>query len=184
MKILYNDINLDKDFKHFKEQFYLSYSNNIIKKKEYFKYYNFIERNIIFTCIFILILIIYTHNYINNKIPNTLLLIGIFISIYYIMSYILIFLKLFIGYNKFKKLKPSKKKNSLTINDDGIIDVTENITLSSNWKNLTHILIGKYYIMITTTSNLAYIYPIEIKDKLLFGINKYNTNKKIKIIQK
>ena len=38
--------------------------------------------------------------------------------------------------------------------------------------------------MIATTANIIYMFPVDIKDKLLSGIKKYNANKKLNIIEK
>jgi 3-oxoacyl-[acyl-carrier protein] reductase len=76
------------------------------------------------------------------------------------------------------------------VNNSGIAeqalftDITDDITLSSKWEQLTHVLLGEYYIMVTTTTNIVYMFPVDIKDKLLSGLKKYNTNKKLIIIEK
>lgn len=49
---------------------------------------------------------------------------------------------------------------------------------------LTHMFIGDYYIALPTAYNVFYIFPIEIKNRLISGIKKYNTNQELKIIEK
>lgn len=187
MKILYNDVNLEKDFKHFKEWFYIISSSGTMKKNGYFGNTNFLGKNIITLLMWIIASIIWINIYNNSDetFLNILSIILISISIFYILFYIFAIFGYFIHYNNFKKQKEnSKKKNRLVISEDGIIDNTDDITLSSKWDKLTHVFIGEYYITITTVTNIVYIFPIDIKNRLLTGINKYNTNKELKIILK
>ena len=81
------------------------------------------------------------------------------------------------------KKNTKKKKNTLTIDTEGIKDNTNVICISSKWDNINCVVIGKYSICILTEALIYYTFPISIKDKLLNGINKYNTNKDIKIIE-
>ena len=81
------------------------------------------------------------------------------------------------------KKNTKKKKNTLKIDMEGIKDNTNVISISSKWDNINCVVIGKYSICILTEALIYYTFPISIKDKLLNGINKYNTNKDIKIIE-
>lgn len=120
----------------------------------------------------------------NNHFIDIISIILISISVFYIIFFIFTFIGYFIYYQNFKKLKQNKNKSSLNINEEGIIDTTDEITISSKWEQLTYVLIAEYYIVITTTTNIMYLFPIDIKNKLITGINKYNTYKELKIIEK
>ena len=186
MKISYNDISLKKDFKHFKEWYLLYTGVNAIKKKGHFGNSNFIVRNLFLLFVYIFVSIMWIDIYKNNdeQFVNILSIVLIAFSLFAIIFYILAFIGYFIYYRNFKKINAKKKKNILTVSEEGIIDITDDITLSSKWEQLTHVLIEKYYIMIATTANIIYIFPIDIKDKLLSNLKKYNTNKKLNIIEK
>ena len=186
MKISYNDISLEKDFKHFKEWYSLYTGANAIKKKGYFGNSNFIGKNLVLLLVYTFVSIMWIDIYKNNddRFVNILSIALIVFSIFAIIFYILALIGYFIYYRSFKKDKPKKKENSLTINKEGITDITDDITLSSKWEQLTHVLLGEYYIMVTTTTNIVYMFPVDIKDKLLSGLKKYNTNKELIIIEK
>lgn len=186
MKISYNDISLEKDFKHFEEWYSLCTGINAIKKKGYFGNSNFIGKNIFFLLVYVLVFIIMINIYKSSDelFLNILGMSLIVVSSFAIISYVLAFIGYFIYYRSFKKTNTKKRKNSLTVSEEGIIDITDDITLTSKWEQLTHVLIGEYYIMIATMANIVYIFPVDIKDKLLSGLKKYNTNKKLNIIEK
>lgn len=187
MKILYNDTNLRKDFKCFREWHHVVYDANNMKKNGCFGSTSFICRNIFLLFVFIIGSIMWKNIYIiSDKVYLDILSkIIIIICNFYIIVYIFALLGYFIHYRNFKKNNTNiKKKNRLVISEDGIIDTIDDITLSSKWNKLTHVFIGEYYITITTTTNIFYIFPIDIKNRLLSGINKYNTNKELKITLK
>ena len=186
MKIPYNDISLEKDFKHFKEWYLLCTGVNAIKKKGHFGNSNFIGKNLFLLLVYLLVFIIMINVYKSSDelFLNILGISLIVFSAFAIIFYILAFIGYFIYYRNFKKINAKKKKNILTVSEEGIIDITYDITLSSKWEQLTHVLIGEYYIMIVTTANIIYMFPVDIKDKLLSGIKKYNANKKLNIIEK
>ena len=186
MKILYNDIKTQKDFKHFKEWHYLYASANILKNKNYFGKTNFIEKTLIKLIIFVFATIIWANIYRDSAkyiLNETALIITIICAIY-VLLFILSFVGYYINYNNFKKQIPNKKKCCVQITEEGISDRGEDITVSSKWEKVTSVLIGEYYIAITTTTNIMYLFPIEIKEKLISNINKYNTNKKLKFLEK
>lgn len=185
MKILYNDYNSVTDFKHFKEWFHIIGDSVNMKKKGYFGSTNFILINTLRLFVFVIISIMWFNIYKIDDRLDILSLIIISISNFYIIFFCFALLGYFIHYNKFKKNKSNnKKKNSLVIDDNGITDTTDDMILSSKWNKLTHIFVGEYYITILTTTNIIYFFPIDIKDRLISGINKYNTNKELKIIEK
>lgn len=186
MKISYNDINSQKDFKHFKEWYLLCAGVNAIKKKGRFVNRNFIGKNLFSLIIYILVSIMWINIYQNSdeNFMKILSIVLVTFSIFAIIFYILAFIGYFIYYRNFKKTKPKKQKNSLTVNEEGITDITDDITLFSKWEQLTHVLVGEYYIMIATTTNIVYLFPIDVKNKLISSINKYNTNEELKIIEK
>lgn len=107
-----------------------------------------------------------------------------YLSIFYFVVYILAILGYFAHYRHFKKIPSTKKKSTLIVNEEGITDITNDITLSNTWGQLTHMFIGDHYIALPTASNVFYIFPIEIKNRLISGIKKYNTNQELKIIEK
>lgn len=187
MKILYNDTNSKKDFKCFKEWYHIMYGNAQMKKNNLFGSVNFIGKNIVRLVIFTVLSILWKNIYLVEDKFNIFALFAVSICNFYILFYIFTLLGYFIHYRSFKKQnidENKKKKNCLVIDEDGIVDTTDDIILSSKWNKLTHIFIGEYYIIIATTINILYIFPIDIKDRLISGVNKYNTNKELKIIEK
>lgn len=186
MKILYNDINSNNDFKHFIEWYFLRTEMNSLKKKEQFNNSNFLVKwgslAILYVIIYILSLVIYKNC--DESFLEITFKFLMYLSIFYIVLYILAILGYLIHYRHFKKMPSTNKKNTLIINEEGITDITNDITLSNTWKQLTHMFVGEHYIALPTASNVFYIFPIEIKNRLISGIKKYNTNQELKIIEK
>lgn len=180
MKITYNN-NFKNNFKTFNETYSISTNYYKIIKTGYIGSTNIIGNLIIYLIIFSLLLLFWIYMAIKNNDIVPIIFI-IFISIWIILILISL-LGAFLQYKSFKQNK-SKKKNTLSIDEFGITDDNNNIKISSNWKDLNYVVIGNYSISVLTTTNIYYEFPIDIKDKLISAINKHNTNKKLKIINK
>ena len=126
MKISYNNINLEKDFKHFKEWYSIYTGINVIKKKGYFGNSNFIGKNLflLLVCVLIFIIMINIYESSDGLFLNILGISLIVFSAFAIIVYILAFIGYFIYYRSFKKINAQKKKNSLIVSEEGIIEST------------------------------------------------------------
>ena len=184
MKILYNEISCKKGFKHFNEWYFFRLCATNIKTKGRCLKKNFMIKNLFLLIVCMLLAVLWIDVYLDGEtvFDKFLGIIAFLTSIFCIIFYVFVFINYFIYYRNFKNTKIQKKKNSLTINEDGITDITSEITLSSKWEQLTHVLIGEYYIAIVTVTFIIYIFPIDVKDRLVSSINKYNTNKELHFI--
>ena len=88
-----------------------------------------------------------------------------------------------LGYFGFKK-RFDRNNNTLTINKTGITDDMSYCSISIKWDNLMSVVIGEYSIFIFYKNKSCLVFPINIKDKLLSGIEKYNINNELVIINK
>lgn len=189
MKILYEGHYVN-NLKSFSEVFSISANYKNIQKNGYL-----VNRNVVLSFLayfFVSVILAYIYLKILFVENHTEPLVIIFSVLFTISTFIYFFalLGFFSQYSSLKKQMNSnlkkntkKKKNTLTIDEDGIKDNTNVICISSKWDNINCVVIGKYSICILTDALIYYTFPISIKDKLLSGINKYNTNKDIKIIE-
>ena len=189
MKILYEGHYVN-NLKSFSEVFSISANYKNIQKNGYLVNRNVVLNFLLYFFVSVILDYIYLKFlFVEN---HTEPLVIIFSVLFTISTFIYFFalLGFFSQYSSLKKqinsnLKKNtkKKKNTLTIDEDGIKDNTNVICISSKWDNINCVVIGKYSICILTEALIYYTFPISIKDKLLSGINKYNTNKDIKIIE-
>lgn len=186
MKILYNE-DYGNNFKSFNEVYSISANYHKIKKTGYLGSTNLVLKFFIALIVYGLLSFMYLDLIFSKNKTEIIVIIFAVIFVLSTILYILVLFGIFSQYFALKKslkLKKSTKKNTLTINEEGIKDDTNNICISSKWKNINSVVIGKYSICILTEATIYYVFPISIKDKLLKGITKYNTNKNIKIIEK
>ena len=189
MKILYEE-HYFNNLKSFSEVFSISANYKRIQRDGYL-----VNRNIVLSFIlYFLVSIVLAYIYLKFIFieQHTEPLAIIFATLFTLTSLIYFFalIGFFSQYFSLKKQMNSnlkkntkKKKNTLTIDTEGIKDNTNVICISSKWDNINCVVVGKYSICILTDALIYYTFPISIKDKLLNGINKYNTNKDIKIIE-
>ena len=189
MKILYEGHYVN-NLKSFSEVFSISANYKKIKNNGYL-----VNRNVVLSFLgYFLVSAILDYVYLKFLfIENHMEPLVIIFSVLFTLT-ALIYLMALIGFfsqyfalkkqmNSNLKKNTKKKKNTLTIDTEGIKDNTNVICISSKWDNINCVVIGKYSICILTEAMIYYTFPIIIKDKLLSGINKYNTNKDIKIIE-
>ena len=189
MKILYEGHYVN-NLKSFSEVFSISANYKRIQRDGYLINRNIVLSFLLYFLVSTILAFVYLKFIFIEKHTETLAI--IFSVLFTISTFIYFFalLGFFSQYSSLKKqmnasLKKNtkKKKNTLTIDEDGIKDNTNVICISSKWDNINCVVIGKYSICILTDALIYYTFPISIKDKLLSGINKYNTNKDIKIIE-
>jgi len=186
VKILYND-DFQSNFKSFNEIYYISSNYEQIKKTGYLGRANHILKYLIIFIVYSLLSFLYLDLIFNDENKQFIVVTFAILFVLFSLIYLLALLGFFLQYSakkKMLKLKKNKKKSTLTINEEGIKDNTNDICISSTWNNINCVVIGKYSVCILTEAMIYYVFPITIKDKLLSGINKYNTNKNIKIIKK
>lgn len=193
MKILYDSIYLNKNFDYYNEYYFLTAIRNEVKKKGYLKKKKYVIKQLINILLAIFYLILMVNAYKSNIDPflNIFAVIIIIYSGIVILFYVFSIIMYFISGILFFKKQCLKKKNCLIVNEIGISDITysKNATvkisknISCKWNQLTYILVGKHYIMVTTDSDFIYVFPIDIKDRFISSINKFNNNKKLKVIE-
>lgn len=186
MKILYTE-EYRGNFKSFNEVYSISANYHKIKKTGYLGSTNLVLRFFIALIAYSLLSFMYLDLIFSKDKTQAIVIIFAVIFVLFTILYIFALLGVFSQYFALKKslkLNKSNKKNTLTINEEGIKDDTNNICISSKWKNINSVVIGKYSICILTEATIYYVFPISIKDKLLNGITKYNTNKNLKVIEK
>lgn len=189
MKILYEE-HYFNNLKSFSEVYSISANYKKIKNNGYL-----VNRNVVLSFLgYFLVSAILAYVYLKFLfIENHMEPLVIIFSVLFTLT-ALIYLMALIGFfsqyfslkkqmNSNLKKNTRKKKNTLTIDTEGIKDNTNVICISSKWDNINCVVIGKYSICILTEALIYYTFPISVKDKLLNGINKYNTNKDIKIIE-
>lgn len=189
MKILYEE-HYFNNLKSFSEVYSISANYKKIKNNGYL-----VNRNVVLSFLgYFLVSSILAYVYLKFLfIENHMEPLVIIFSVLFTLT-ALIYLMALIGFfsqyfslkkqmNSNLKKNTKKKKNTLTIDTEGIKDNTNVICISSKWDNINCVVIGKYSICILTEALIYYTFPISVKDKLLNGINKYNTNKDIKIIE-
>ena len=68
------------------------------------------------------------------------------------------------------------KSNNLEINKLGITDTSDGLTIKVSKDKIDAIVIGKFVIVVLTSSKIGYCYPIKYKDKITGSIKKEMPN--------
>ena len=175
MKIKYDKPN---DFFRFvKDAYYISVNKKkilenkknlepIISKKNLMSFVGYI------ILLFIMILFYIKTDFIYFKIMSYIILFFIFIIL---LSFLLIGIPFLYFYFKIRK---KNLDGTLVINGEGITVETDEIRFVYKWNCISCVIISNYSIIIVLNS-LCMMLPIDIKEKLISGIEKYS---EIKII--
>ena len=92
-------------------------------------------------------------------------------------SYILLISLTMLRYRKGCKLYLNNKtENTIIIDEEGITSSSNKYDLLIKWDNISFILVNKYSIclMPKTLPNINLSIPVEYKDKIIKGLQKYN----------
>lgn len=182
MKISYN-FGLDNLFKQYHEQYYvLTYHKKILKKK-FFGNIKFLTINVCYLfimliCLFLWLLLAFKYD--DFSFFPILVISVCGICILFLLLLIFLFV---LGYFGFKK-RFDTNNNTLIVDKNGITDNMNHTSVSFKWDSLSSIIIGEYSIFIFSVKKSCLVFPINIKDKLLLGIEKYNVNNELVIINK
>jgi hypothetical protein len=188
MKILYEGHYVN-NLKSFSEVFSISANYKRIQRDGYLINRNIVLSFLLYFLVSTILAFVYLKFIFIEKHIETLAIIFSVLFTYIALVYFFALLGFFSQYSSLKKhinsdskKNTKKKKNTLTIDEEGIKDNTNVICISSKWDNINCVVIGKYSICVLTEALIYYTFPTSIKNKLLSGIDKYNTNKDIKII--
>jgi len=182
MKILYN-FELDNIFKRYHEQYYvLTYYKKILKNK-FLGNINFLTINLCYLFIMLICLFLWLWVAFKNNDFSFFPILAISVCGIYVLFLLLIIFSFVLGYFGFKK-RFDRNNNTLIINKTGITDDMSYSSISIKWDSLMSLVIGEYSIFIFSKNKSCLVFPINIKDKLLSGIEKYNINNELVIINK
>ena len=81
-----------------------------------------------------------------------------------------------------KIIKQNNKSSKIIIDENQIYDISNGVEIRFYIEKITHIIVGKYSVNVLIETNPLFLFfPIEIKDKIINTLKKYN--KDIKIIE-
>ena len=171
MKILYEE-HYFNNLKSFSEVYSISANYKKIQRDGYLINRNIVLSFLLYFLVSTILAFVYLKFIFIEKHTETLAIIFSVLFTYIALVYFFALLGFFSQYFSLKnqmnsnlKKNTKKKKNTLTIDTEGIKDNTNVICISSRWDNINCVVIGKYSICILTEAMIYYTFPIIIFQK-------------------